>query len=101
MLSGWRIVPFYLQVKQLPVDIVSVCRRRKSTLIMSYGEAEEKASILQIDLSRISPSDMAFTYRVDCGAGNIAHLLLYNEEPIQSAPRPRFTLAHAKHRKAC
>ena len=84
----------HLQIKQLPVDIVSICRRCKNTLIIPYSKAEPFADILGFDIINEAPSDMAFTYRIEPVKGPVIHLLLYNDEPYQSAVRFRFTLAH-------
>lgn len=84
----------HLKIAQLPVDIVSICRKCKNTVIIPYSEAEPYADILGLDLQFDAPSEMAYTYRIEMPDGSIIHLLLYNDEPYQNAYRFRFTLAH-------
>ncbi len=84
----------HLQIKELPVDIVSICRLCKNTLIIPYSKAEPFADILGFNIIDEAPSDMAFTYRIEPAAGPVIYLLLYNDEPYQNTARFRFTLAH-------
>lgn len=84
----------HLKVDKLPIDIVSICRQCKNTIIISYSKAEPFATMLGLNLVNDAPSEMAFTYRIEPVEGPVVHLLLYNDEPYQNAARLRFTLAH-------
>lgn len=80
-----------LSENQLPIDILSICKRCKRTAVFSYTEANRHYGIPMELMLQVSE----YAY-VDRRCTDVpAWVLLYNDDPFYtSASRLRFTLAH-------